>query len=158
MHFSFSILFYYSRITHGCKQVINTHCMFEDSHQSSFHMASTVNSNTADVSRLWPVRAKPVLVRTIRTDDHHYDQPVHHGWTQSSTSLSSTGYESISSSSVISKRNSVATNLSTSTSSDDRQRIKSWVRLSFFSINLKTVKIFLLSLEFHRTIDQFDIE
>ena len=98
----------------------------------------------SSLQRTLAVHAKPVLVKTTcnalkynspvtydnNTELFHSSKRLH-----SSTSLSSTGYDSNSSPSILSKRNSLITNHSNdlSSSSDDRQRSKPWVKLKNFA-------------------------
>lgn len=88
---------------------------YADSYDSSSRL-NRRGSTRQYVSSTVAVHAKPVLVKR----DNH----------QSSTSLSSTGYDSNSSPSILSKRNSLITNHSHdfSSSSDERYKSKPWVK------------------------------
>ena len=90
----------------------------------SFQRAGSTRQSVSSLPRTFAVHAKPILVKTACSSSSREHL-------QSSTSLSSTGYESNSSPSIVSKRNSLITtpshDLSSSSSCDERQRLKSWV-------------------------------
>ncbi len=104
----------------------------------------------SSLQRTSAVHAKPILVKTTSnvlkenpsiTYDINNELFQSSRRLQSSASLSSTGYDSNSSPSILSKRNSLITSHSNdlSSSSDERQRLKPWVRtagywLSFMHI------------------------
>jgi len=128
---------------------------YADSYESSSNQFNRMGSTRQYVSSLQrplAVQAKPILVKTtcnvIKSDppmiyDSNHELFQSSKRLHSSTSLSSTGYDSNSSPSVISKRNSLITNHSQefSSSSEDRQRIKPWVKMKHFLIKIE----FLLS-------------
>ena len=123
---------------------------YTDSYQSSptdhFNRIGSTRQYAASLQRTLAVHAKPILVKTtcgiLKQNAVCNEHPLNPALQTSkrllsSTSLSSTGYDSNSSPSIVSKRNSLATTHSidlSSSSSDDRQRMKSWVspRQTFF--------------------------
>jgi len=101
----------------------------------------------SSLQRTSAVHAKPILVKTTSnvlkenpspsiTYDINNELFQSSRRLQSSASLSSTGYDSNSSPSIISKRNSLITTHSNdlSSSSDERQRLKPWVRTADFRL------------------------
>ena len=113
---------------------------YADSYESSptssqLNRIGSTRQYVSSLQRTLAVHAKPVLVKTTYNalDDHTPVIPDQ--CTQlskriySSTSLSSTGYDSNSSPSILSKRNSLITNHSQefSISSDEKQKTKPWV-------------------------------
>jgi hypothetical protein len=115
---------------------------YADSYDSStsnhLNRTGSTRQYVSSLQRTLAVHAKPVLVKTTCNVLKH-NQPMTYDTNNqflptsrrlhSSTSLSSTGYDSNSSPSIISKRNSLVTNHSNdfSSSSEERQRLKSWV-------------------------------
>lgn len=95
-----------------------------------------VGSTRQYVASLQRAQAKPVLVKTTPKANasiiYDTNNDIFHSAKrlQSSASLSSTGYDSNSSPSILSKRNSLVTNQSIdfSSSSEERQRSQPWVR------------------------------
>lgn len=102
---------------------------YAESYESSpTNRMINIQSDVSNFSRTSAVHAKPVLVKTtyqipLNDEDNHElfqsSKRLH-----SSTSLSSTGYDSNSSSSIVSKRNSLMIN---SSSSEDKHQLKPWV-------------------------------
>lgn len=116
---------------------------YADSYESSptTNHLSRVGSTRQYVSTLQPtvaVHAKPILVKTTCnvmrhnpaiSDDTNSDLFRSPRMLHSRASLSSTGYDSNSSPSIVSKRNSLVTDRSNdqSLSIDERQSLKPWV-------------------------------
>jgi hypothetical protein len=123
---------------------------YPESYESSLsNRIGSTSQYVANLPRPLPVQAKPVLVKTtcnvMKSDppmiyDSNHELFQSSKRLHSSTSLSSTGYDSNSSPSIISKRNSLITN---SSSSEERQRTKPWVRIKylplFFSSNFNSL-------------------
>lgn len=101
----------------------------ESYESSSANRTMNIQSDVSNFSRTSAVHAKPILVKTTYqiptndVDNHELFQSSKR--LHSSTSLSSTGYDSNSSSSIVSKRNSLITN---SSSNEDKHQLKPWVR------------------------------
>ena len=118
---------------------MSTAVNYPESYESSsssnqLNRIGSTRQYVASLQRPLPVQAKPIVVKTtcnvVRPDpsmiyDSNQELFQSSKRLHSSTSLSSTGYDSNSSPSMISKRNSLITN---SSSSEDRQRTKPWVR------------------------------
>jgi len=121
---------------------------YADSYESSstsnhLNRIGSTRQYVSSLQRTLAVHAKPVLVKTTCNPlKHHssiiYDDNNNKELFQSSTSLSSTGYDSNSSPSIISKRNSLIINNSHefSSSSDERYKSKPWVKLKNCFFNL----------------------
>lgn len=103
---------------------INYPDSYECSSSSSLNRQGSTRQYVSSLQRTLAVHAKPVLVKR---DNHQELFP-------STTSLSSTGYDSNSSPSILSKRNSLITNPSHdfSSSSDERYKYKHWVRIKIY--------------------------
>ncbi|UJR22631.1 hypothetical protein I4U23_025672 [Adineta vaga] len=104
----------------------------------SFNRIGSTRQYVASLQRGSVMNAKPVLVKTTSITSQPNASVIYDTNNElfqsarrleSSASLSSTGYDSNSSPSMVSKRNSLATNHSIdfSTSSDERQRLQPWV-------------------------------
>ena len=100
----------------------------ESYESSSANRMMNIQSDVSNFSRTSAVHAKPVLVKTTYqippNDEDNHDLFHSSKRLHSSTSLSSTGYDSNSSSSIVSKRNSLITN---SSSCEDKHQLKPWV-------------------------------
>lgn len=121
---------------------------YADSYESSpssnqLNRTASTRQYVSSLQRLSTVHAKPVLVKTtchaLQADapivyDSNHELFQASKRLNSSTSLSSTGYDSNSSPSMISKRNSLVTNHSQefSSSSEDKQRLKPWVKPTYY--------------------------
>jgi len=112
---------------------------YADSYESSprldhLNRIGSYRQYVSSLQRTLAVHAKPILVKTTYNTLKHNSPIIYDDNNkelfQSSTSLSSTGYDSNSSPSIISKRNSLITNPSHdfSSSSDERYKTKSWVK------------------------------
>ncbi|CAF1456154.1 unnamed protein product, partial [Adineta ricciae] len=104
----------------------------------SFNRIGSTRQYVASLQRGSTVSAKPVLVKASAIHSQPNASIIYDTNSelfqstkrlQSSASLSSTGYDSNSSPSIVSKRNSLATNHSIdfSSSSDERQRLQPWI-------------------------------
>jgi hypothetical protein len=112
---------------------------YADSYESSstsnhLNRIGSTRQYVSSLQRTLAVHAKPVLVKTTCNALKHNTPIIYDNnkeLFQSSTSLSSTGYDSNSSPSIISKRNSLITNNSQefSSSSDERYKSKPWVKI-----------------------------
>ncbi|CAF1302318.1 unnamed protein product [Adineta steineri] len=116
---------------------------YPDSYESSprpnqFNRIGSTRQYVSSLQRTLAVHAKPILVKTTfnpitQTPSIIYDSTNElfpsSKRLQSSASLSSTGYDSNSSPSILSKRHSLITSHSNdlSTSSDERQRLNPWI-------------------------------
>jgi hypothetical protein len=124
---------------------------YADSYESSstsnhLNRLGSTRQYVSSLQRTLAVHAKPVLVKTT-CNVLKQNPPIIYDSNKelfqsskrlhSSASLSSTGYDSNSSPSIISKRNSLITNHSQefSSSSDERQRLKPWVNIKDFFFN-----------------------
>jgi hypothetical protein len=124
---------------------------YADSYESSstsnhLNRLGSTRQYVSSLQRTLAVHAKPVLVKTT-CNVLKQNPPIIYDSNKelfqsskrlySSASLSSTGYDSNSSPSIISKRNSLITNHSQefSSSSDERQKLKPWVNINDFFFN-----------------------
>jgi hypothetical protein len=123
---------------------------YADSYDSStsnhLNRTGSTRQYVSSLQRTLAVHAKPVLVKTTCnvlkhnspiTYDNNHELFQSSKRLHSSTSLSSTGYDSNSSPSILSKRNSLITTNShdLSSSSDERQRLKPWVKIKYFYLS-----------------------
>jgi hypothetical protein len=122
---------------------------YADSYESSptLNRLGSTRQYVSSLQRTLAVHAKPVLVKTtcnVLKNNSPIIYDTNNELLQSSkrlhssASLSSTGYDSNSSPSSISKRNSLITNHSQefSSSSDERQKLKAWVKIKNFFLKI----------------------